>query len=106
LLRLRDPRRIAFSLVFIHRRFYAFVGARQAVLRTSEDFIATLKQLIRRRAARRKGIRQHLGFSHENRAIPVLIAGHAEGELLVSTVTKLKKLADGDFLNSLGQIQR
>jgi hypothetical protein len=53
--------------------------------------------LLKRRLVS-KGIWQHFGFSPEDGAIPVLIAGQAEGEFSISTATELEKLANGDFL--------
>ena len=46
----------------------------------------------------RYGIRQHLRLGLKDVAIPVLVAGHAQGELSVSTASELKELADGDLL--------
>jgi hypothetical protein len=39
----------------------------------------------------------------EDVAIPVLVAGHTEGEFSVSTATELKEVANGDLLELNGR---
>ena len=57
----------------------------------------------RRQIGPRERIRQHLGLGLEDFAIPVLVAGHIEGEFSVTAATELKELADGDFLKLDGR---
>jgi len=40
---------------------------------------------------------QHLNLRHKNRAVPVLVAGHAQGKLVIPTTTVFK-IADNDLL--------
>ena len=61
---------------------------------------------FRRRRLVTKRIGQHLGFSPEDGAIPVFIAGHAQGQFSITTATELEKLADGDLLELDGRGHR
>jgi len=65
-------------------RLRFLVGARICPLRT---WVTT-----------RKRVRQHLGLGLEDVAIPVLVAGHAQGQLSITAATELEELAYGDLL--------
>ena len=47
-------------------------------------------------------VRQHFSLSLEDVANPVFIAGHTRGKLLITVATKLKILANGNFLELNG----
>lgn len=46
----------------------------------------------------RQRVRENFRLGLEDVAVPVLIAGHTDGEFSVSTATVFEKLANGDLL--------